>query len=270
MLRILLVITLILSFSNFSFSAPAKKNNETIYGLVFLPSMNFPVTKDNPDGPKNYLYNEFNLYVDFGSYKVVGYFYHYYVPSEPSESDWEDAQINVNKKAIGFGDNFLLTPFLTAGIPMSRGSKENTVQYSLGGSLNLALNTTALDIPELKLNYSLGYLKYFVGEELNSKGDPNISYRIRQRINFSYYFTEKISIFSRFQFDSFFDLDGEVNNSFLHYENLCYDLTENYSVYIGHYNANTLYHEETYESNLKIYDNSTSEFTLGGSFNFIF
>ena len=84
-----------------------------------------------------------------------------------------------------------------------------------------------------------------------------------KRLSASYDFYDSISFSTRFQFESAFDTAGTVTNAFLHFEQLEYYSNDYLAAFLGHTNSNGLFNPETYQNNLKLYDNNSSEYYLG-------
>ncbi len=215
------------------------------------------------------LYYEANPKVQYGIYSLVGAIYYYQNLQSPQYDEWQDSTLTFTRSAWNAGDYVLLVPYLIYGAPLSKSSREKSfITSTAGTSVNVGLNTANLGLPQLILNYSFNYTKMFTSSDLNSKKEPNVDYRLRQRFNFGYSFTETFSFKTRFQFDSAYAKDNFVTNAFLHYQQFDYRTNDYVTIYAGHANSNGLYNPETYENNLKFYDGKSSEFFLGFTLSF--
>jgi hypothetical protein len=121
----------------------------------------------------------------------------------------------------------------------------------------------------VSINYSAGYAKITTDYDTKTNREPAPNYRIRQRINFGYDFTDKFNFKTRFQFDSVYSNANVVRNSFLHFQVFEYNLTDHISANIGHSNGNNAFNivespqDYKLENNVKFYDPKISEYSIG-------
>lgn len=235
-----------------------------IFGIFFVPTYNIQAEKQKDNTQFEYYYYELRPVVKLGDYKVTGTFYYYDDKHQPKNSEWQDSYISLNRKPWVLGDYFYLTPGSSAGLPLSKDSYENAgIKTTLGVSLKLDLNTKNIGLTSTQLYYSLGYTKYFTKSDTKKSGSAAPSYRVRQRLNYIYSFTDSFGFLFRFQFDSNYASNNDLKNSFWHFQELDYSLSPNFTLMLGHQNANSLYNSETAENNLKLFDKYTSEYYTG-------
>ncbi len=247
-------------------SSPGKSMSESYpqLSLDFSPTYNLQSEKQVDGSQAKYLYFQASPKVQMARYVLTGYFYFYQNIDDPSDNEWDDSSLSLNRKPWDFGLYFLLTPYFNYGFPLSKKSRESSLLKStVGTSLAISLNSKNTGYPDVKAAYSLNGTKMFASSNVNSAGDPNIDWRIRQRLSASYEFYDSISFSTRFQFDSAFNTAGEVTNAFLHFEQLEYYFNDYFTAFFGHTNSNGLFNPETYQNNLKLYDNNSSEYYLG-------
>jgi hypothetical protein len=172
-----------------------------------------------------------------------------------------DPAWSFSRTSFALNDYFKLGPALSLTLPMTDSSKNNTeLLYQIGGSLGLYLQTKQLGLDSWDIGYYVGYVRNFTKYATTAAGDPVTMQRIRQRINVAYHLTDKLSIKTRFQFDSKYSSEGVIRNDFLHYENLVYDINSTFSVSVGHSYTNSLLDGTTYENNLRFYDEKKSQY----------
>jgi hypothetical protein len=232
--------------------------------LSLSPSYGLQSEKQIDGTQAQYLFYEADPEVKIGDYSLIGNFFFYQNLANASDNEWADSIIYFTQKPWALGPYFQLNPTITYGFPFSKKSREDArITSTLGSGLVLKLNTKDTNYSSLGLSYGLAYTKMFTSSEINSKSEPNVNYRLRQRLTLKYSLTEKFSILTRFQFDSSIALDDFVTNSFLHFQEIDYQIVDYLGVFIGHTNSNGLYNPETYQNNLKLYDNKSSEYYLG-------
>lgn len=177
-----------------------------------------------------------------------------------------DPSFSLSRKGWKLNDLLTLSPSGSLILPMSDNSKNNVgLMYNVGGALSLSLNSKYLGLDSWKFSMSLGYNRNFTNFDTNASGTPNTAHRVRQRYNVGYSFTDALSLSTRFQFDSNYSTQNIVRNSFMHYQSLGYALNDNVEVSFTHTNSGSLLKPETYESNLKFFDDASSEYSVGVS-----
>lgn len=186
---------------------------------------------------------------------------------ESKKSEMSDIPLILNRKDWKF-DYVGIAPEGFILFPVKEKTRDVVqLKYTLGITMNLNLDLQQmLSWDSARISYSLGYAKSVTDYSTSTKGDPNIDYRIRQRLNYSYKFSDEWSLKFRFQFDSNYGTDDELKNAFTHFQSVEYAYSKKLKFSAGHSNSDSLYHKETYESNLKLYDSSTSELFFGVSY----
>jgi hypothetical protein len=177
-----------------------------------------------------------------------------------------DPNYIISRKGWTLNDYFKLSPSATVVLPMNESSKNNTgLLYNVAGALTLGLQTKALGMDDWSISYQLGYLRNFTQFSTNAAGDPLTAYRLRQRFNVGYQFTDKLSLATRLQIDSNYSAveANVVKNSFLHYQTLAYALTDSLELSVGHTNAGPMLIGSQYENNLKFTDEKSSVYSVG-------
>lgn len=250
-------------------AAPEKKEEapSVKYSMMFDTSYSMQA-KQQPDGSRAEE-NSFTFMpgMSYGEYRASAVLiYSQDLADSAKSAGFYDPSFSLSKKSWKLGEYFSLGPSLSLALPMSDNSKNNVgLLYNIGGALSLSLNTKALGMDSWSISTSLGYNRNFTNYDTNASGSPNTAHRIRQRYNVGYQFTDKLSLSTRFQFDSSYTVNGVVKNAFLHYQTLGYDITDNISMSLGHANSNALLKADTYENNLKFFDDESSTYSVGVS-----
>lgn len=211
----------------------------------------------------------FNPSVGYGNYTMILFEFYDQDFNDSQSASFSDPNFILSRKAIELGKYFKLGPSASLILPMSDSSKNDVgLIYNLGGALKLSLNTKALGADNWSLAYSTAYNRNFTSYDTNGKtGQPNSMQRLRQRVEVGYKFTDKFSIFNRFQYDSNYSVNGIVSNSFVMFESLGYDINDNWSVSFTHTNSGKVLKPVTYENNLKFYDPASSEYSVAVDLN---
>ncbi|MBC7743295.1 MAG: hypothetical protein H7061_13945 [Bdellovibrionaceae bacterium] len=243
---------------------PKKEGLGYSLALDISPTYSIQGEKQTDGSQSQFMYYELNPKIEFTTYKIVGAFFYNQNLIDAKDHDWDDSALNLTRKSFEPFTYLLITPFLSYGLPLSKKSREVALLTStLGTSFVFGLNSKAWGSPELTLNYSLGYTKMFSKSNTNAKGESNVDFRIRQRVNFGYALTDAVSFKMRFEFNSLYNYSNEISNAFLHYEQIEYKFNDYFGMNLGHTNSGGLFNPETYENNLKAYDSKSSEFYLG-------
>ena len=176
-----------------------------------------------------------------------------------------DPNYIISRKGWTLNDYFKLSPSVTVVLPMNESSKNNGMLYSAAGALTLGLQTKTLGMDDWSISYQLSYNRNFTQFSTNAAGDPFTAYRIRQRFNVGYQFTDKLSLATRLQIDSNYSAveANVVKNSFLHYQTLAYALTDSLELSVGHTNAGPMLIGSQYQNNLKFTDEKSSVYSVG-------
>ena len=177
-----------------------------------------------------------------------------------------DPNYNFSRKGWALNDYFKLSPSAVLVLPVTDTSKnKNGLLYTAGATLSLSLQTKTLGLDAWSMSYSLGYNRNFTQFSTNSDGDPLTAYRIRQRFNVGYKFTDSLSLATRFEFDSNYSAveANVVKNRFLHYQTLTYAINDNLEVSIGHTNLGATLTGANYENNIKFIDDKSSVYGVG-------
>lgn len=223
-----------------------------------------------------YLLHEFTPQLKISDYTLMGDFFYYDDIKSPSANEWYDSAIVLKRKPWDLGKYLTLAPGVILGLPLQKASREDGgIKYSIGPTLTLGLNTKNMGMPAFTLNYYLRYAKYTTEFTTKPNGDPSADYLIRQRVNFGYQFTEKFSFKARFEYNSGYSNQGVVKNSYVHFENFGYQITEVIGVYIAHSTGSSVYSisenaagDILFENDLKFYDPKVSEIALGVTLSF--
>lgn len=179
--------------------------------------------------------------------------------------------LNQPREGSGWGDGIVLlqynswklaalkfSPFTSVELPLSTESRENR-EIELVNNLGLitALDTKALDIPNLSLSYSVAYGHYTNKYTTRVNGEPATKYKIVQALKTGYNFSP-VSVSFKFQLTSSYSYEDVVRSGFLILENISYDVNDTLGFSLYHYNAAALLNATTYENNLQVYDRETS------------
>lgn len=264
--------------NNVSVSAatPAAKAEKFVkFSLDYDISYNTQAEKQADGSRSEYISHNFIPKVSIGNYNIFGDIYYNDDIKSPSANEWQDSALVVNRKAFEWGRYVTFTPAGLFVFPLQKSSREDAgIKYAFGPIGTFGLNTKNMGLDALTLNYYLAYAKYVTEFKTKPNGDPSADYRIRQRINFGYQFTDWLSFKSRFQFDSGYSNQGVVKNAYLHYEALEFQITEKISTYIMHATASGVYTiseaggDILFENDLKFYDPKNSELAIGLTLSF--
>ena len=219
-----------------------------------------------PDGSRSEsLSTSFTPSVGYGNWTLMLFeLYSQDLKNASGGGNFIDPMLFLSRKSIPLGDYLSIGLGANLTIPMTDSTKNNVnLLYGIGGSAQLNLNTKTLGMDAWKISYYLAGNRNFTQFSTTSAGEPITMGRIRQRINVGYGFTENFSLSTRFEFDSNYSAEGVVRNKFMHYETLGYQITDSIGISAGHTNANTLLDGTTYQSNLKFFDENTSEYSVG-------
>lgn len=200
----------------------------------------------------DYTISMFNLYIQ--DLKDTG-----------STGSFIDPNYLFSRKGWTLNEYFRLSPSGVIVLPMTETSKNNGLLYIVGGALSLSLQTKALGLDAWSMSYYVGYNRNMTQFSTNAKGDPYTAYRLRQRINVGYKFTDSLSLATRFEFDANYSAveAGVVKNAFYTYQTLSYSVNDNVSVSFGHNNAGAALTGPNYENNIKLFNPTSSTYSLG-------
>jgi hypothetical protein len=183
----------------------------------------------------------------------------------PDSNQWSDPVLALGRKSIPLGEYFKFGPSATLTLPMTDNSKNNVgTKYNIAAAASLSLNTKAVGLDNWSLSYQLAASKIFTDFDTNAKtGNPNPSHRFRNRFSLGYNFTESLSFFNMFDFNSNYNVNGTVTNSFFSLQSLGYSITDNISASLSHTNGGAYLKSGSYENNLKVYDSESSTYNVG-------
>lgn len=247
--------------------APAKKEEPASLGFSLIFDTNHTIgAAPNDEGVRSESH-DFSLIpgMSYGDYSTdVTFTYEQDMVDSSASPGFYDPAFGFYRKAWELNKYFKLSPSISLILPMSDSSKNNVgLMYNVGAGLKLALNTKTLGWDNWSFNYNPSYTRNFTTYDTKLNGDPNTLYRIRNRFNMGYSFTDKLSLSLRFQLDSNYSVEGIVRNNFLHYQYIAYAITDNVEVNVGHTNSAGLLKPATYENNLKFYDETSSTYSAG-------
>ncbi len=240
-----------------------------LLGFILSSSYNRQGEKQKDGTLGEYYSHILNPSLQLGEFSLLGYFYYYDDIKSPGLNEWQDSVIALTKKPWELGNYFTLASGVAVTLPLSKASREIGQKYSIGTSLTLGLNTKNMGLPAWIFSYSVGYTKMNNEFETSPKGEPVTSYRIRQRINIGYNFTDAFSFKTRFQYDSAYAYSNVVRNAFLHFQVFGYQFNDHLGVYVGHTNGGNAFlvkeSEQDYylENNVKFFDPNASEYAVG-------
>lgn len=178
---------------------------------------------------------------------------------------FSDPVVGLSKKPWELGKYLKLSPSVAVQLPLKDETRnEVSLIYNLGGSLGLSLNTKALGLDAFSLGWQVSANKNFTNYDTNAKtGLPNKSHSLRNRFTFGYDITDAFSFFNMFDFNSNYSVNGVVTNSFFTLQALGYALNEKVSLSLAHTNGGPFLKSTTYENNLKLYDSTSSTYSIG-------
>lgn len=223
-----------------------------------------------------YLLHEFTPQLKIGAYTLIGDFFYYDDIKSPSANEWFDSALVAKRNAWDLGKYFTLGPAIIVGLPLSKASREDGgIKSVIGPTLTLGLNTKNIGIEQLTLNYYIRYAKYSTEFTTKPNGDPSADYLIRQRVNIGWQFTDKFSFKGRFEYNSGYSNQGVVKNSYVHFQNFGYQITDMIGVYIAHSTGGSVFTisenaagDVLFENDLKFYDPKASEVAVGMNLSF--
>lgn len=186
-------------------------------------------------------------------------------PASGNGDAWSDPNTIITRKGWDLGKYIKLSPQASFVLPTKTATRSEVgLIYSVSAAAGLALQTKALGMDAWSFGYQLQYTKTETQYDTNAKtGAPSNNFKIRNRITFGYQITDSIAFFNLFDFRSNYSVNGVVTNSFLTLQSIGYDINENVSVSIGHNNDSPYLKNDTYEPNLKLYDEAKSNYTVG-------
>lgn len=249
--------------------APAKKEEPpptVSYGLTFDTNYSLQATQQS-DGTRSQG-QDFSLIpsIKYGKYSAnVTFTYEQDLADSAASGGFADPAFGFSRSGWDVNSYLKISPSLSLILPMTDNSKNNVgLIYNVGGALAFSLNTKTLGWDNWSMSYVPSYTRNFTNYDTKLKdGSPNTMYRIRNRFNLGYSFTDKLSLATRFQLDSNYSVGGIVRNGFMHFQSLAYAVTEIVEVNVTHTNSATMYKAQTYESNLKFYDETNSTYSVG-------
>ena len=248
--------------------APAPKAVEAPkvgYSLIF--DTNYTLQASTQPNGKRSQSQDYSLIpgISYGDYSGNVTFTYEQDLVDSTSDGFADPAFGASRKAWELNKYFKLGPSVALVLPMTDDTKNNVgLLYNIGAALSLSLNTKTLGWDAWSISTSVAFNRNFTKYDTKAEdGNPNTMYRIRQRYNVGYAFTDKLSLSTRFQFDSNTSVGGIVRNSFLHWQALGYAITDNVEVNFTHANSNSLYKPTTYESNLNFYDEQKSNYSIG-------
>jgi hypothetical protein len=240
--------------------APSVKYNFTYEAGYTVQS------QTQPDGSRSQSGSHgFKPGLSYGEYRA-GATFEYEQDLIDSEADtWSDPVLTLSKKAWVLNDYLKLGPSGALVLPLKDSTRNEVgLMYGISGALTLSLNTKTLGMDSWSLGYQLSMAKNFTSFDTNAKtGNPNRSYRIRNRITTGYNLPADFSLFAMFDFNSDYSINGVVTNSFLALQSLGYSINDNVSLSFSHANGGAYLKSSTYENNLKLYDTENSSYSLG-------
>ena len=250
--------------SNATVAAPAETS--WIKPSISLAATYNMAAEAPKEGDQNrYMEYEFIPSLVTGPIKTLVWFKYGQSLIDNSQSEWQDLPIIFSMaKPYNAGDYITLSPAIAFTIPQTRATKDNVqLNYATNANVIIGLNTKTLGWDGVVLNLQTGYTKMTNEFTTSAKGEPIVSYRLRQRINFWYPIVENLYFKSRVEFNSTFSYENVVKNDFMHFVALEYGFLEKYSVNIGTTNGGPTMTEPNYENNLKFYNDTSSEYFLG-------
>lgn len=204
--------------------------------------------------------------ISYGEYtmKLEEYFEQNLVDSQSTNSEsWTDPVLSMSKKAWVLNDYVKVGPSGSLLLPVKDSTRNNGTLYSANAALSFSLNTKTLGMDAWSFGYQILAGKTFTKFDTNAKGDPSPDHKFRNRLTFGYQFTDKFSYFNLFDFTSSYSVNGVVTNGFSSLQSFGYDITDNISVSLSHSNSGPYLKKDTYENNLKLYDEAGSSYSLG-------
>jgi hypothetical protein len=247
----------------------AKKETPSVaYSLAYEVAYSLQSEKQ-PDGSRSQsMGHTFTPGISYGDYSgslIFEYNQDLLDSANKNVNFWSDPILTAKRKSISLGEYLKLGPSATLVLPFTNKSKnEIGMVYNIGAAASLSLNTKVIGLSDWSLSYQLSANKIFTDFDTNAKtGNPNPSHRLRNRLSFGYSFTESLSFFNLFDFNSNYNVNGTVTNSFFTLQSLGYSITENISASLSHTNGGNYLKSGSYENNLKAYDSENSAYNVG-------
>jgi hypothetical protein len=237
------------------------------FGMSIAGSYGTQVQKQADGTRKESITYEFTPSIAYDKYTFMIYTaYEQDLKDTGSNGSFLDPSYILSRAGWTLNDYFKLSPGAVLVLPVSDDAKNNrNLLYSVTGNLTLGLQTKALGLDALSVSYMLGYTGNNTQFSTTAAGEPLTAYRIRNRLNVGYKFTDKFSLATRFQMDSNYSAveAGVVKNSFLHFQSFAYALTDNLEISAGHSNDGSLLKGPDYKNNLKFFDEESSSYSVG-------
>lgn len=244
---------------------PDVEVEESPYKLSAVVSLSYEQSaEENSKGTRDrglgiYFSPKFEFY-DFSLRTEL--FYGYDLNDPTNGSDWGDGVVSLLWKGWKF-TGVKLSPYTSVELPLSTESRENR-EIELVNNIGIlaALDSKALNVPDLTLSYSAAYGYYTNKYTTRVNGEPATQYKIVQTVKAGYDF-KPISFLVKFQFTSSYSYEDVVRSGFLLLENVSYEVNDTLGFSLYHYNRAALLKDTTYENNLQVFDRETS--TVGFS-----
>ncbi len=250
-----------------STTALPKKEEAPSVKFKFDYSLGYTIqAQEQPKGTrKQELGHNFTPSMSYGDYSSFAYIGYEQDLIDTSSNGWSDVVLGLSKKSWELSKLLKLGPSIGAVLPLNDSTRNEVgLLYAASAALTLSLNTKTLGWDAWSMSYQANLSKNFLSYDTNAKsGSPNRAYGFRNRFNLGYDITEKISFFTRFDFNSNYTVNGVVTNGFAHFQSLGYTINDVTSVSITHANGGDVLKGGNYENNLKFYDAESSSYSVG-------
>ena len=178
-------------------------------------------------------------------------------------SEVTDTAIILERDAIDLRPDLTVKPNIFGVIPTNEPNRnDNSFQGGAGLGAIFDLKIDSLG-EQATLTYAPSFLQNFYEFESNNNLEANLSYRIRHNLAFLQPLGNGFSLelFGRYQ--TGWTYTNALRTIFILYESLKYDISENAAVYLQHTNQANALRANGVDSNVRLYDDSTSTFAIG-------
>lgn len=161
-----------------------------------------------------------------------------------------------------------ITPSISATLPTNKFAVDkDTYKGAAGVGFSMANDLQSLKLP-LVVSVRTGYERSFHELTLNADSNANIRERIREGINVRWILGSKWSLSVDAMATQAWTYRGSVRNRFDLAQDLSFDVDSKLGLYIGHSNGGSAYKANGRDSNIALFDSSSSMLRAGASYVF--
>lgn len=222
--------------------------------------------KQQPDGSRSQsMSHDFVPNMSYSDYS--GFIYYGYSQDlvDTDKNGWSPLVTGAGYKGWEITNLIKMKPSVTFVFPMSDSDRyDKGLLYGFSGALKFSLNTKKLGMDAFRFSYEGQLSRNNLEFDTNAKtGSPNKLYGYRNRFDFGYDITDSWSLSARFDFSANYSVNGVVNNTFEHSQTIGYGINDHASLSLSHSNSGPYLKAESYENNLKFFNDEDSTLSMG-------